>query len=178
MRGSQAVLGLRHSIFSSEIAYCSASTPILSRCTTKAPIVAGGVLLRDWRGIQTLVTSSPVLHHPNFSTSSSSDSIIPAQFAVSALKKSVQRRLFSTSKILREVETRTAEKKADDSKAAAIAEEMEGQEFGRSEKASRAAQINLRAKLQRSDKNTSESGLGEVWRLIKIARPEAKWLSG
>lgn len=50
------------------------------------------------------------------------------------------------------------------------------QGFGRSEKASRAAQVDLSARLHKDGKPTGNPGLGEVWRLIKIARPEAKWL--
>jgi putative ABC transport system ATP-binding protein len=53
---------------------------------------------------------------------------------------------------------------------------MVEQGFGRSEKASRAAQVNLSARLQKDGKSTAQPGMGEVWRLIKIARPEAKWL--
>jgi putative ABC transport system ATP-binding protein len=50
--------------------------------------------------------------------------------------------------------------------------------FERSEKASRAAQVNLSARLQSSGKSQKNSaGFGEIWRLIKIARPEAKWLA-
>jgi putative ABC transport system ATP-binding protein len=49
--------------------------------------------------------------------------------------------------------------------------------FGRSEKASRAAQVNLSARLQKDGKSQgNSSGTKEIWRLIKIARPEAKWL--
>jgi putative ABC transport system ATP-binding protein len=49
--------------------------------------------------------------------------------------------------------------------------------FGRSEKASRAAQVNLSARLAKDGKSQGNSaGFGEIWRLIKIARPEAKWL--
>jgi len=49
--------------------------------------------------------------------------------------------------------------------------------FERSEKASRAAQVNLSARLQSNGKSQPNSaGFGEIWRLIKIARPEAKWL--
>jgi putative ABC transport system ATP-binding protein len=49
--------------------------------------------------------------------------------------------------------------------------------FERSEKASKAAQVNLSARLQSSGKAQKNSaGFGEIWRLIKIARPEAKWL--
>lgn len=49
--------------------------------------------------------------------------------------------------------------------------------FERSEKASQAAQVNLSARLQSGGKQQKNSaGFGEIWRLIKIARPEAKWL--
>jgi putative ABC transport system ATP-binding protein len=49
--------------------------------------------------------------------------------------------------------------------------------FQRSEKASRAAQVNLSARLQSSKTQGNSAGFGEIWRLIKIARPEAKWLA-
>lgn len=48
--------------------------------------------------------------------------------------------------------------------------------FERSEKASQAAQVNLSARLQSSKKQQNSAGFREIWRLIKIARPEAKWL--
>jgi putative ABC transport system ATP-binding protein len=53
--------------------------------------------------------------------------------------------------------------------------EQEVLNFGRSEKASKAAQINLSARLGKG-KESTKAGFGEIWRLIKIARPEAKWL--
>lgn len=49
--------------------------------------------------------------------------------------------------------------------------------FGRSEKASKAAEIDLSARLTSSKDRGDKASLGEVWRLIKIARPEAKWLA-
>jgi putative ABC transport system ATP-binding protein len=50
-------------------------------------------------------------------------------------------------------------------------------EFGRTEKASQASQINLSARLSKEGSSQSQSaGFGEVWRLIKIARPEVKIL--
>lgn len=49
--------------------------------------------------------------------------------------------------------------------------------FERSEKASQAAQVNLSARLQSGKQQKNTAGLQEIWRLIKIARPEAKWLS-
>jgi putative ABC transport system ATP-binding protein len=51
------------------------------------------------------------------------------------------------------------------------------QGFQLSERAAQAAQINLSAKLGREAKNDGKKpGLHEIWRLLKIARPEAKAL--
>ncbi|KAK0392125.1 hypothetical protein NLU13_1623 [Sarocladium strictum] len=49
-------------------------------------------------------------------------------------------------------------------------------EFHKSEKAAKAAEINLSAKLSKEGKGQSKAGLGEIWRLIKVARPELRWL--
>jgi putative ABC transport system ATP-binding protein len=78
-------------------------------------------------------------------------------------------------------ETSLAAQKEDEEMARRDEEEEDNhaiveQGFGRSEKASRAAQVNLSARLQKDGKSTGQPGMGEVWRLIKIARPEAKWL--
>lgn len=51
------------------------------------------------------------------------------------------------------------------------------QGFERSEKASQAAQVNLSARLAKDGLGGKKAGLQEVWRLIKIAKPEAKILS-
>lgn len=51
------------------------------------------------------------------------------------------------------------------------------QGFAKSEKASRAAQVNLSARLAKDPKSQrNSSSFAEIWRLIKIAKPEAKWL--
>ncbi|KAF8466630.1 P-loop containing nucleoside triphosphate hydrolase protein [Kalaharituber pfeilii] len=51
--------------------------------------------------------------------------------------------------------------------------------FERSEKASKAAQVNLSARLHKEGPNIAgKAGLGEIVRLLKIAAPEAKWLGG
>lgn len=51
--------------------------------------------------------------------------------------------------------------------------------FERSEKASRAAQVNLSARLNKDGSpNPTKPGTGEIVRLLKIARPEARWLGG
>ena len=50
--------------------------------------------------------------------------------------------------------------------------------FGRSEKANAASKINLSAKLSKEGApGTSSGGMKEIWRLLKIARPELKTLS-
>ena len=49
--------------------------------------------------------------------------------------------------------------------------------FEMSQKASQAAQVNLSARLAKDGKTQGQTaGFGEIWRLIKIARPEAKVL--
>ncbi|KAK5078654.1 ATP-binding cassette permease mdl1 [Lithohypha guttulata] len=53
----------------------------------------------------------------------------------------------------------------------------EEESFQRSEKANQASQVNLSARLSKEGSaNSGGAGFGEVWRLIKIARPEAKIL--
>ncbi|KAL4803714.1 P-loop containing nucleoside triphosphate hydrolase protein [Aspergillus unguis] len=49
--------------------------------------------------------------------------------------------------------------------------------FELSEKAAQAAQVNLRAKLNKDGASGKSSGFGEVWRLLSIARPEARKLA-
>jgi len=99
-----------------------------------------------------------------------------------ALQSSVwsQERWLSTSPILREVRsnnTTTKKSLAGPQKSTSIEPELEA--FGRSEKATKAAQVNLSARLHK-DGNPSavKPGLGEIVRLLKIARPESKWLAG
>ncbi|ROT40132.1 ATP-dependent permease MDL2 [Sodiomyces alkalinus F11] len=51
------------------------------------------------------------------------------------------------------------------------------EDFQKTEKAAKAAQINLSAKLSKEGKGQRQAALAEIWRLIKIARPEFKWLA-
>ena len=53
-------------------------------------------------------------------------------------------------------------------------DEEEG--FQKTEKASQATQVDLSARLSKEGAAGKNSGFGEIWRLIKIARPEAKIL--
>ena len=99
-----------------------------------------------------------------------------------ALRTSVrsQERCLSTSPILREVRsvtTTTKKSLAGPQKSTPIEPELEA--FGRSEKATKAAQVNLSARLHKDGNPSAVTpGLGEIVRLLKIARPEAKWLAG
>ncbi|KAL8376453.1 hypothetical protein RB595_007509 [Gaeumannomyces hyphopodioides] len=61
----------------------------------------------------------------------------------------------------------------------ADSEEEPGQlEFAKSEKALKASQVNMRARLSKESKSgqPTRAGWAEIWRLLKIARPELKWL--
>ncbi len=49
--------------------------------------------------------------------------------------------------------------------------------FQRSERAEKATQINMRARLSKEGKTQGNAGFGEILRLVKVARPELKWLS-
>ncbi|KAJ3940165.1 ATP-binding cassette permease mdl1 [Colletotrichum fioriniae] len=50
-------------------------------------------------------------------------------------------------------------------------------DFQKSERAAKAAQVNLSAKLSKEGKSQGgKAGFSEIWRLIKIARPELRWL--
>ncbi|PHH74171.1 hypothetical protein CDD83_4614 [Cordyceps sp. RAO-2017] len=51
------------------------------------------------------------------------------------------------------------------------------QEFKKSDKAAKAAQVNLSAKLSKDGKGQGKGGLGETWRLIQVASPEIRWLA-
>lgn len=55
-------------------------------------------------------------------------------------------------------------------------ERLDESDFARSDKASKATQVNLSARLQSAKTQPNSAGFGEIVRLIKIARPEAKWL--
>ncbi|KAM7208799.1 P-loop containing nucleoside triphosphate hydrolase protein [Naviculisporaceae sp. PSN 640] len=59
-----------------------------------------------------------------------------------------------------------------------IEEHLKAHGFKRSAKAHKAAHINMSARLSKEGKGQTggKPGFGEVWRLIKIARPEVKWL--
>lgn len=55
--------------------------------------------------------------------------------------------------------------------------EAEERGFSRSEKANKATEVNLSARLAKDPREQGRGGLRETWRLVKIARPEAGVLS-
>lgn len=91
-----------------------------------------------------------------------------------------QSRCFSVSQRLRDSsQTKTAVTTNKTEETPGVQEELQpkedDQDFQKSERASRAAQVNLRAKLSKEGKGTNK-GFSEVWRLIKVAKPEVRWL--
>lgn len=66
----------------------------------------------------------------------------------------------------------------DDDDAELGLEQEQERGFGKSEKASQNAQVNLSARLSKEGKSQGQgAGFWEIWRLVKIARPETKALS-
>jgi putative ABC transport system ATP-binding protein len=88
-----------------------------------------------------------------------------------------QLRSLSVSRPLKDVPTTVVKETEDKAAREGKNGEDDEAEFGRTEKASQASQINLSARLSKEGSSQSQSaGFGEVWRLIKIARPEVKVL--
>lgn len=93
----------------------------------------------------------------------------PLRFARSNI--STHWRCFSVCRALNESPTPTikvqSKSKSDD--------DADGEEeaFEKSEKAAQASQVNLSARLSKEGASGKSAGFGEIWRLIKIARPES-----
>ncbi|KAL2135354.1 hypothetical protein VTI74DRAFT_8880 [Chaetomium olivicolor] len=65
-----------------------------------------------------------------------------------------------------------------ESKEEEVDQHLEAHGFQKSEKAAKAAHVNLSARLSKEGVGVKgKPGLAEVWRLIKIARPEVRWLA-
>ncbi|KAI9723303.1 MAG: multidrug-resistance transporter mdr2 [Candelaria pacifica] len=91
-----------------------------------------------------------------------------------------QRRGLLVTRALQEAQSPAANAGKEPVSTPAVAED-DGVErgFARTEKASQAAQVDLSARLSKEGATQSQSaGFWEVWRLLKIARPEAKILGG
>lgn len=91
------------------------------------------------------------------------------------------RRAFSTSLLARKAgETGASSPNKKSASAEEVKEENEQNEesgFEKSERAAKAAQINLSARLSKEGKAQGKQRSDEIWRLIKIARPEVRWLA-
>lgn len=95
----------------------------------------------------------------------------------------VPSRSFTTSPILRQLQQQQQKtdpreeivKGVKEESATPPTEVIDG--FQKSEKATKAAHVNLAAKLHKDGAAAgNKAGLGEIIRLLKIARPEARWL--
>ncbi|KAL4943698.1 hypothetical protein BDV06DRAFT_189220 [Aspergillus oleicola] len=88
-----------------------------------------------------------------------------------------QLRSFSSTQRFLEAKPHTQATKASPAENKEKQDEDKDEGFELSEKAAQAAQVNLRAKLNKDGASGKSSGFGEVWRLLLIARPEAKKLA-
>ncbi|KAL9089012.1 MAG: hypothetical protein Q9159_002730 [Coniocarpon cinnabarinum] len=86
------------------------------------------------------------------------------------------KRNFFTSRILQQESASVSRREATKEPAEQEQDDDEG-EFGKSERASQAAQLNLSARLSKDGSGGKQQGWREIWRLIKVARPEAKTLA-
>ncbi|KAJ5596444.1 hypothetical protein N7450_002902 [Penicillium hetheringtonii] len=90
------------------------------------------------------------------------------------------RPISSTSRLLQTKPSASPSTSAQSKETASSEEEKKEEEldkgFELSERAAQAAQVNLRAKLAKDGSSGKKSGFAEIWRLFKIARPEAKAL--
>lgn len=117
-------------------------------------------------------TQKSSLHNPLSNTSS---------FVLPRFNRSIaaQIRTFVASQNLQEPPSPVikAEKTVKKQRADEEPPDEEDEGFQKSEKASQATEVNLSARLSKEgEPGKSGAGFGEVWRLIKIARPEAKVL--
>jgi hypothetical protein len=107
---------------------------------------------------------------------------IPAPLPTRKIEsRKLQKRLASSSPIVKEAKSTSPQpgKEVDTKEVDIDDEEAVSRGFARSEKASQAAQVNLSARLAKDGKSADNSlGAGEIVRLLRIAKPEAKWLGG
>ncbi|KAM5356388.1 hypothetical protein ACJ41O_003034 [Fusarium nematophilum] len=104
----------------------------------------------------------------------------PGQFLQHGSVTKALRQFSMAPRLLQDLQTKVEEGVKKPTELAAkrsLAEDEHKQEFAKSEKAARAAQVNLSAKLSREGKVKGKAGMDEIWRLIKIARPELRWLA-
>lgn len=89
--------------------------------------------------------------------------------------RSIQRQAFGTTTAAKKDPAPEGRNKMKEALEEALEEDGD-QEFKKSDRAAKAAQVNLAAKLSKEGKGP-KAGANEIWRLIKIARPELRWLA-
>ncbi|RDW81011.1 ATP-binding cassette permease mdr2 [Aspergillus mulundensis] len=102
--------------------------------------------------------------------------LINCKYSNSPLTILQQTRQFSSSRRFLDAKSSPQPTKASRAENKGKTDEDSDEGFELSEKAAQAAQINLRAKLNKDGASGKKSGFSEVWRLLLIARPEAKKL--
>ena len=100
----------------------------------------------------------------------------PTSILLPANRFKIQPRFFTTSPSLFQKTTTKPVEPRDEPVDEIEDTARELQDFKKSEKAAKAAQVNLSAKLSKEGKGQGQAGRGEIWRLIKVARPEIRWL--
>ncbi|KAI0377427.1 P-loop containing nucleoside triphosphate hydrolase protein [Hypomontagnella monticulosa] len=148
--------------------YCHSSRPARSHTPPDFSPRLLGVTSTSRLPISSSPWQSPISALKHFSTSQPSSRENPSVVALSQQKEKGNVGV-ATSEAVKAVKEKGA---LDDS-----VQSHEG--FGKSEKASQAAQVNLRARLSHDGKDSrkTSASFSEIWRLIKIARPEARNLS-
>lgn len=89
------------------------------------------------------------------------------------------RQFSSTSLAAREVQSNSQDatpRTVEPARQTKDTENEASEEFQKSERAANAAQVNLAARLSKEGKTPAKAGAKEIWRLLSIAKPEARWL--
>ncbi|OQE47225.1 hypothetical protein PENCOP_c001G05514 [Penicillium coprophilum] len=137
---------------------------------TRSPFVSG-----DHNGLNRLYSTAsgalrdganPLLVHNNSFKYTPSTSQIVSQ----------TRLLCSTPQLLQAKPPATSTDPTTRSASEPKEEEEEDKGFEMSERATQAAQVNMSARLAKEGASGKKSGFAEIWRLLKIARPESKAL--
>ncbi|EZF34844.1 ATP-dependent permease [Trichophyton mentagrophytes] len=185
MRGSRVLL--QTASFSRDAVRCSPlGLNLSSRCLatdSRAPLVRPAAFARQYHAVSLPVLAGNRLHRCGIFTHASCPDVLgklSRNAVIPQPSNLIYRQLrFATGKSSpgENGSSQLQESTAAVVKEVAQAEEI-SQAFERSERASQAAQINLSARLAKDGlASGKKSGLREIWRLITIARPEAKVLS-
>lgn len=129
---------------------------------------ASGALRNDTTGSLRLAEIPVLLRHNGFRHTSSRSRIVSQTRLLSSTSRLLQAKSPVPPPNPPQTSNRSVPEKED---------ENTDRGFELSERAAQAAQVNLSAKLAKDGASGKKSGFAEIWRLFKIARPEARWLS-